>query len=308
MRARAGPAPRARRRARAGILSLSSSTRRSAVFFPTPGMRVRRARSLARRAATKSPTSMPERMPTASLGPDAGDGDQALEDLLLGGGQEAVQGQRVLAHLGVDAQAQLVAFVAHAGRRSRPGWPRGNPPRRRPPRLPGAPCAGRGRGGGRSRDAGAAAAGPRAWRGRCRGGARGRARPRGRPRRRPPRRRPARPSSRATIIATWTFSARPKPVTWTLTVAGAKAVTGIPAAAPARSTAPRTWPRTSALRVFTAWKRSSTARASGWMRAMTSTIPRWMKCSRSARPRAAAGASTPFSTSTWRRPSVSMTP
>ncbi len=53
----------------AGILSLSSSTRRSAVFLPTPGMRVRRARSLPRRAATKSPTSMPERMPTASLGP-----------------------------------------------------------------------------------------------------------------------------------------------------------------------------------------------------------------------------------------------
>ena len=48
------------------ILSLSSTTSRSAVFLPTPGMRVRRATSLERSAATSSGASIPDSTETAS--------------------------------------------------------------------------------------------------------------------------------------------------------------------------------------------------------------------------------------------------
>ena len=57
---------------------------------------------------------MPERMPMASLGPDAGDRDQALEEGLLGGGQEAEERERVLADVGVGEE----------GRPRSPGSPR----------------------------------------------------------------------------------------------------------------------------------------------------------------------------------------
>ena len=93
-------------------MSLSSRTSRSAVFLPTPGMRVRRATSLARRAATSSAASMPERIARASLGPTPETADQPLEEGLLGRGQEAEERERVLAHVGVDEQRDLAAGLA----------------------------------------------------------------------------------------------------------------------------------------------------------------------------------------------------
>ena len=82
---------RRRRRAgrTAGILSLSSTTSRSAVFLPTPGMRVRRATSLSRSASARSSASMPERMSTCELRADARHRDEALEELVLARGEEA---------------------------------------------------------------------------------------------------------------------------------------------------------------------------------------------------------------------------
>ena len=75
---------RLRPRRAAGILSFSSSTRRSAVFLPTPGMRVRRAMSLARRARRPAPAaSMPGEDVDGQLGADARHLDEALEELLL---------------------------------------------------------------------------------------------------------------------------------------------------------------------------------------------------------------------------------
>jgi hypothetical protein len=97
-----------------GILSFSSTTRRSAVFLPTPGTRVRRAMSLPRRAAASSAASMPERMFTASLGPTPRHLDEPLEEVLLVRGEEAEEGQGVLAHVGVHAQAHLAPFLAQA--------------------------------------------------------------------------------------------------------------------------------------------------------------------------------------------------
>ena len=100
---------------------------------------------------------------------------------------------------------------------------------------------------------------------------------------------------RATMRATCDFSARPKPVTWTFTVAGGKADTGSPASAPARRTTPRTWPRTRALRALAAWKKSSTARTSGRRRAMTVARPAWIARRRTGSSRRAEGAKMPIS-------------
>jgi Holliday junction DNA helicase RuvA len=52
-----------------GSRSRSSITMRSAVFLPTPGMLVRRARSDCRMARMRSAGSMPESTPSATFGP-----------------------------------------------------------------------------------------------------------------------------------------------------------------------------------------------------------------------------------------------
>ena len=164
-----------------GILSFSSSTRRSAVFLPTPGMRVRRATSPRAQGVDELGGFDAGEDGDRELGADAGDADQPLEERLLVSGEEAEEGQRVLADVGVDEQAGLRARVAQAveGRDGdrRPGSRRRRtsmtascgPLRRMRPRS----CAIT-----RSRPAGRVEA------------RRGRARPRGRRRRRPPRRRP----------------------------------------------------------------------------------------------------------------------
>src|SRR5712664_139829 len=69
--------------ATASSLSFSSTTMRSAVFRPTPGILVRRARSPVRMAGTSSSTFMPERIFSAR------------------------DGQGVFAHVGVDQQSDL---------------------------------------------------------------------------------------------------------------------------------------------------------------------------------------------------------
>ena len=55
---------------------------------------------------------MPERMAIASFGPDARDRDEPLEERLLGGGQEAEERERVLAHVRVGEQRDLGARLA----------------------------------------------------------------------------------------------------------------------------------------------------------------------------------------------------
>ena len=70
-------------------------------------MRVRRARSLAAQGGHEIGDLDAGEDVDRELGPDAGHGDQALEELLLGRGEEAEEGERVLAHVGVDAQADL---------------------------------------------------------------------------------------------------------------------------------------------------------------------------------------------------------
>ena len=71
------------------------------------------------------------------------------------------------------------------------------------------------------------------------------------------------PSTRATILPTCSFSARPVPVTACLMTLGAKLRTGTRAWAAARMATPRAWPRTSAERAFFAWKTSSSATICG---------------------------------------------
>ena len=51
------------------------------------------------------------------LGPDAGDGDEPLEEGLLRRGEEAEEGERVLAHVGVGEEGDLVARPRRSGRR-----------------------------------------------------------------------------------------------------------------------------------------------------------------------------------------------
>ena len=77
-------APRGRdvlrlRRSMAASLSRNSTTMRSAVLRPTPGMRVSRTRSPARIAGTNSSTLMPERIFSASDGPTPEADMQQLE-------------------------------------------------------------------------------------------------------------------------------------------------------------------------------------------------------------------------------------
>ena len=104
------PAPR-RRRAR-GSRSFSSSTMRSDVFLPTPGMAVSRARSPRSIARTSSGGSMPGQHRERELRADAADADQPLEQLLLERRREAVERQRILAHVRVNAQRDLAAGLA----------------------------------------------------------------------------------------------------------------------------------------------------------------------------------------------------
>ena len=93
-------------------MSFSSSTRRSAVFFPTPGMRVRRATSLvAQRGHELGGLDAGEDV-DRELGAHPRDRDEPLEELLLAAGQEAEEGERVLAHVGVVRRLDLVPVVS----------------------------------------------------------------------------------------------------------------------------------------------------------------------------------------------------
>src|SRR4029453_13080702 len=199
------------------------------------------------------------------LGADAGHADELLEERLLARGQEAEEGERVLADVGVGEERGVRAGIAEAVESGeRDGHTVADPAHvdhhllrllaEDPPAELG------------DQDGIPAVARVWAWQSAAaRGSAASPASPS-----------PGSSSIRATIKATWAFSARPKPVTCCFTVAGGKAWTGSPASAPASRTTPRTWPRTSAGRVFTAWKTSSTASTSGSRRAMSVATPSWM--------------------------------
>ena len=121
-----------------------------------------RRRRSPRRAATSSAASMPERMLTASLGPTPATAMSRSKRSCSCRGEEAEEGEGVLAHVGVDAQAAPRRPRRRGGRRWRRGWRRGSRRRPRPRPPPAGPCAGRGRAGARSRAARGAAA--RCWR------------------------------------------------------------------------------------------------------------------------------------------------
>ena len=79
--------------------SFSSSTTRSAVFFPTPGMAMKRAVSPRTIDAPKLGRRRAGDDQQRDLRPHAGDRQQLLEELALGGLGEAVELEHVLAHV-----------------------------------------------------------------------------------------------------------------------------------------------------------------------------------------------------------------
>ena len=85
---------------------------RSAVFLPTPGMRVSRATSCVRIARISSAGSIPDSTASASFGPMPLIADQPLEQILFERRGEAVERDDVLAHVRVDAQRHRRARLA----------------------------------------------------------------------------------------------------------------------------------------------------------------------------------------------------
>ncbi len=86
---------------------------RSAVFFPMPGMRVSRAKSLPRIAPTMSAAAMPLRIVMASFGPMPLTVISFSKSCFSSGSQEAKQRDGVLAHMSMDVQCHL---APNAGR------------------------------------------------------------------------------------------------------------------------------------------------------------------------------------------------
>ena len=84
---------------------------RSAVFLPTPGMRTSRSTSPRRMASSRSCAASPESTVMASFGPMPRNRDQLLEQRLFVLRKEAVERQRILADVRVDAQPHLRAGV-----------------------------------------------------------------------------------------------------------------------------------------------------------------------------------------------------
>ena len=80
--------------------------------MPTPGIAVRRARSPRSMARTRSCGSMPDSTASATFGPMPLTPISRSNRLQLENGRKPVQGQRVLAHVGVDAQRDLGANLA----------------------------------------------------------------------------------------------------------------------------------------------------------------------------------------------------
>ncbi len=107
---------------------------RSDVFLPTPGIAVSRATSPRSMARTSSGGSMPGEHRQRELRPDAADPNQPLEQILLEDGRKAVQRQRVLADVRVNAQRDLAARLAETVEGRQAGPTRRSPrrPRRRP--------------------------------------------------------------------------------------------------------------------------------------------------------------------------------
>ena len=84
-------------------------------------MRVRRATSLERSAATSSGASMPERMLSASFGPTPATAIRRSKSACSAARQEAEERERVLAHVGVDEQLTSAPGLAERGRRCESG-------------------------------------------------------------------------------------------------------------------------------------------------------------------------------------------
>ena len=220
----------------------SSTSRRAAVFLPTPGTRHRAATSSSARTRRSASGWWTERMARASAGPDAVGADQRLEAGALVAAGEAEQRLGVLADVVVGPHEDLGAHVAEPGRGERPGL---HPvadaghldqhlaggaalDQRAPQRSDRAhqrcPVAA-------ARPAGASGRGP---------GGRGRAR-----RRRP--RRPggaARPGRAAvcTMRCTASLSAAPSPATASFTSLGEYWTTSAPAATASTMASPLAWP------------------------------------------------------------------
>ena len=83
-------------------LSFSSVTMRTASFGPTPLARVKLALSWTRMAWVRSPLDSTLKIANAQLGAHALHGRQQAEPLALGGIDEAIEMDMVLAHVGLD--------------------------------------------------------------------------------------------------------------------------------------------------------------------------------------------------------------
>ena len=147
--------------------SLSSSTIRSAVFLPIPRDRLEAGVVAERdRLAQLGGAASPETTASATFGPDPADGQQVDEELALVRVGEAVELERVLAHVEVrldrDLAARLSRGAVTAGSRRRGSRPRSTSRTRPSPLRPAAGPAGA-----RSRrcphDAHAARAAASAW-------------------------------------------------------------------------------------------------------------------------------------------------
>ena len=98
---------------RAGSLSRSSSTMRSAVFLPMPGMRVRRARSPRANRSYHLVGGHAAQDLDRERWTNSAHGQQLLKELLFGQTQESVQAERIFANMGVDVERDVSACGWH---------------------------------------------------------------------------------------------------------------------------------------------------------------------------------------------------
>ena len=100
-----------------GNLSRSSSTMRSAVFLPIPGMRVSRATSFPRIAPTISSAAMPLRIVIASFGPIPLTVISFSNSSFSDGTQKSVERNQIFAHVRMNVQRNLGADRRKLGER-----------------------------------------------------------------------------------------------------------------------------------------------------------------------------------------------
>ena len=92
-------------------LSRNSSTILSAVFLPTPGIRVSFCMSPDRMALVRSAAAKPESTVMPSFGPMPLTEISFSNNSLLFAGKKSEQGDRIFANMGVNAKSHLAAGI-----------------------------------------------------------------------------------------------------------------------------------------------------------------------------------------------------